>query len=101
MDPVDPIADATYNGIVASEITIDASGRLVIPKRVRARLRLSAGSRLRLLEEEDRLVLVPLQAEPSTVESCGLLVFRGRLTGPVPDHRESRDERLRRLAGEE
>ncbi len=85
---------------MALEITIDASGRLVIPKRVRNRLRLGAGSRLKLLEQEDRIVLVPAHDEPATVEERGLLVFRGRLTGPLPDHRDLREERLGRLSGE-
>jgi AbrB family looped-hinge helix DNA binding protein len=81
------------------EITIDASGRLVIPKAVRKRHRLSAGARLTLVEEEDRLVLVPRHQETIAVERSGLMVFRGHLTGEVPDHRALRNERLDRLAG--
>lgn len=85
---------------MAEEITIDASGRLVIPKPVRERHRLSAGARLTLLEEDDRLILVPRHAETLVEDRRGLLIFRGRLTGPVPDHRTIREERLDRLAGE-
>jgi len=81
------------------EITIDPSGRLVIPKEVRRRHRLTAGSRLILVEDGDRIVLVPRQAEPSTVETGGLLVFTGRLNGDVPDHRELRESRSARQAG--
>lgn len=79
---------------MAHEITIDASGRLVIPKAVRERLQLSSGARLMLLEEEGRLVLVPRHRETVAEERGGLLVFRGRLLGPIPDHRSLRDERL-------
>ena len=85
---------------MATSITIDASGRLVIPKDVRERHQLHAGSRLELTEEEERLVLVPLQSQPSTKETAGLLVFTGRLTGSVPDHRELREARLSRLSEE-
>jgi AbrB family looped-hinge helix DNA binding protein len=85
--------------IMPEEITIDGSGRIVIPKDVRARHRLNAGARLLLVEEEGRLVLVPRGAETSTVERGGILVFRGALTGAVPDHRQLRDERLRDLEG--
>jgi AbrB family looped-hinge helix DNA binding protein len=88
-----------YDGSMPEEITIDASGRLVIPKDVRTRHRLTAGARLLLVEEEDRLVLVPRAAETSTVERAGILVFRGTLGGAVPDHRELRDERLDHLVG--
>lgn len=79
------------------EITIDASGRLVIPKDVRTRHRLSPGTRLRLEEEGDRLVLQPTPDSPLVEEEAGLLVFQGRLMGEVPDHRDLRDERLERL----
>jgi hypothetical protein len=65
---------------------------------VRARHRLTAGARLLLVEEDDRLVLVPRTAETSTVERSGLLIFRGTLGGAVPDHRDLRDERLDHLA---
>jgi AbrB family looped-hinge helix DNA binding protein len=82
---------------MADEITIDGSGRIVIPKDVRARHRLSAGAHLTLIEEDDRLVLVPRAREASTVERGGILVIRGTLTGAIPDHRQLRAERLDRL----
>lgn len=69
----------------------------MIPKDVRRRLRLSSGSRLTLIEEEGRLVLLPPQSETVAEEQGGILVFRGRLSGPVPDHREEREQRLDRF----
>jgi AbrB family looped-hinge helix DNA binding protein len=81
------------------EITIDPSGRLVIPKEIRQRHRLTGGSRLIVVEDGDRIVLVPRQAQQSTVEVGGLLVFTGRLGGDVPDHRRLREERIARKAG--
>jgi AbrB family looped-hinge helix DNA binding protein len=75
------------------EITIDASGRVVIPKEVRERHRLAAGTRLRLGEEGDRIVLSPVQEDAVAVERGGLLVFQGRLVGEVPDHRQLRELR--------
>jgi len=88
---------AGYNGIMPQEITIDGSGRIVIPKDVRARHHLAAGARLRLLEEDDRLVLVPQAREAATVERGGILVIRGTLAGDLIDHRRLREERLDRL----
>lgn len=82
-----------------SHVTIDASGRLVIPKAVRDRHHLTAGTRLVLVEEDARLVLVPRHAESVAEEKGGYLVFRGHLTGAVPDHRALRRERLDRLSG--
>lgn len=96
---IDEPPRSTYNGIMPQEITIDASGRLVIPKAVRERHRLFAGARITLMEEDERLVLVPQQAEAVMEERGGLLIFGGRLQGEVPDHRSLRAERLDRLAG--
>jgi AbrB family looped-hinge helix DNA binding protein len=90
---------AEYDGIMPLEVAIDASGRLVIPKEVRARHRLQAGSTLLLMEEDDRLVLIPRPAETQTVERAGIIVFRGTLLGEIPDHRQLRNERIDRLAG--
>lgn len=82
------------------EITIDAAGRIVIPKDVRRRHHLSRGTRLLLEEEEGQLVLTPVRDPPLFTNEDGLLVFRGRLTGEVLDHRELREDRMDHLAGE-
>jgi len=78
-------------------ITIDKAGRIVVPKGMRARLRLHDGSRLRIREESgERLVLEPVADACVPVEIDGLLIVRGSLQGPVPDHRDERAERIRR-----
>jgi AbrB family looped-hinge helix DNA binding protein len=79
--------------------TIDGAGRLVVPKRLRVRLGLRKGSRLMVREEGDRLVLEPVETTCVPVERGGLLLIEGRLTGPVPDHRDLREERLAGLRG--
>ncbi len=81
------------------EITIDASGRVVIPKDVRRRHHLSGGSRLLLSDDSEKLVLVPRREVGGTVEKHGLLVFQGRLEPDLPDHRDDREDRLARLMG--
>lgn len=85
-----------YSGKMAREITIDGSGRLVIPKDVRRSHHLEAGTRLTLVEEEDRLVLVPEKAQPRLIEKNGLLVVSGLSAGEIPDHRTLRRERINR-----
>ena len=79
-------------------ITIDAAGRLVVPKALRARLALREGTRLHVREEQGRLVLEPIPEEGVPAEADGLLVIRGRLVGAIPDHREQRARRIRSLA---
>jgi len=81
------------------EIAIDGSGRIVIPRDLRLRHRLVAGSRLIVVDDEDRLVLIPRQQLPTTVEKDGLLVFQGQLPEEHADDRAVRDERLRRISG--
>jgi AbrB family looped-hinge helix DNA binding protein len=71
----------------------------VIPKDVRRRHQLSAGSRLTLIEDGDRLVLVPEQQQTVAVEQGGLLIFRGELPRDFPDHRQLREERFTRVGG--
>jgi AbrB family looped-hinge helix DNA binding protein len=79
-------------------ITIDAAGRVVVPKAMRTRLALREGTRLHVREEDGRrLVLEPLREEGVAVEVEGLLVIRGRLLGEIPDHREQRTQRIRSL----
>lgn len=76
-------------------ITIDAVGRLVVPKAMRTSLNLREGSRLRIREENGHLVLEPISNESVPVDVDGLLVIRGRLE--VPDHRVRRADRVRSL----
>jgi len=81
-----------------STITIDAAGRLVVPLPVRRRLRLTAGSRLRITEGPESIILEPEHDEARIEEEHGILVVGGRLAGNLPDHRDIRHERLDRLA---
>ena len=80
-------------------LTLDAKGRLSLPEKLRARHHLHGGSRLRLAEEGNRIVLEPI-AEPAVlVERDGLPLVRGTLEeGSIPDHREIREERIARLS---
>ncbi|MCB9535993.1 MAG: AbrB/MazE/SpoVT family DNA-binding domain-containing protein [Myxococcales bacterium] len=80
------------------EITIDAAGRLVIPKSMRERLHLTAGTRLYISEEGDHLLISPARPEPALVERDGVLgIDVGGNAGRLADHEQARDERLRDL----
>jgi len=92
------MANGLYHSHMDEIITIDRTGRLVIPKPTRARLNLREGTRLRLREEPGpRLVLEPVSEQGLPVEADGLLVIRGHLLGEIPDHREQRLQRIRSL----
>lgn len=80
---------------------IDKAGRIVLPKPVRDRLGLRAGSSIEFEVISDGIVLkVPLQ-EPAMIQKHGLWVHLGQLpsglnlTASLKDERESR---LRRVA---
>ena len=90
--------DTITIGIMAQKITIDAAGRLVIPKPLRERFGLSAGSKLYIEAEEGGLRLSLRRPEPTLRERDGYLVLDlGDAPTPDVDHREERDRRLRNL----
>ena len=93
-----PLAGTITNGIVVDVITIDAAGRLVVPKALRERLRLHAGARLEIHEEEGRLVLCPQRPGPRMVERRGLPAVDLGLGEAVDfDHGADREDRIGRL----
>jgi AbrB family looped-hinge helix DNA binding protein len=77
--------------------TIDAAGRVVIPKRLREELRLLPNTRLRVTERERCLLLEPVEDEPVLIERDGLLLIGGELVGPPPEKGRLREERLDEL----
>lgn len=78
--------------------TIDAAGRVVIPKRMREALRLMANTRLRVSEQGRRIVLEPVEEEAIVVERDGLTLIGGALVESPPGVRRVREERLDELA---
>ncbi len=56
------------------KVTIDAQGRLVVPKALRAQAGLRPGMALELHWRGDHFEMVPLTPEPTLVERGGLLV---------------------------
>ena len=57
--------------------TIDAAGRVVVPKPLRDRLSLAAGSEIEIELVGDGIVLRPASAESAIVAEDGVLVHRG------------------------
>ena len=63
----------------AMRLTVDKAGRIVLPKQVRERLRLRAGSSLELEERPEGLVLRPVGQVTSMIKKNGVWVHLGRL----------------------
>jgi AbrB family looped-hinge helix DNA binding protein len=57
--------------------TIDAGGRVVIPKSVRERLGLVPGAEVEVVEADGRVEITPASASIEVVEVDGRLVARG------------------------
>lgn len=85
-------------------VTMDSSGRLVIPRNIREQLQLRSGSRLNLEVKGDGFFLAPLPSQDARiVERGGRLVIESAevLTGGAV--REAivgdRNERIKQLSG--
>jgi AbrB family looped-hinge helix DNA binding protein len=65
---------ASINGMT---LTIDKSGRIVVPKSLRERLGLKPGTELEVLEHNDGICLRILEQQPALVKIDGLWVHRG------------------------
>ena len=59
-----------------AEVTIDPSGRLVLPKAVRQALDLKPGDSLRIETEEDRLILSRVRDRAGLQKERGIWVYR-------------------------
>jgi AbrB family looped-hinge helix DNA binding protein len=79
-------------------ITIDGAGRLVLPKDVRDRFHLHGGSKLRLVDEGNRVSLEPIGETAPVVEEDGVPVVQSVLAGDWVDHRRLREGRVERLS---
>jgi bifunctional DNA-binding transcriptional regulator/antitoxin component of YhaV-PrlF toxin-antitoxin module len=72
----------------------------VVPKLLRQRLRLKAGSRIRIWEEDGRLLLEPVPEETLLVQDGGLLLCGGHLDGGSLTIEALRDERIDALVND-
>ena len=91
-----------YGIIHTMNISIDGAGRIVLPKRVRERFRLTAGATLELEERADGLVLRPIEQSPAIVRRDGLWVYLGKVPtgfdwGTIVD--DDRERRIQDVSG--
>lgn len=67
------------------EIALDRFGRIVIPKSFREGLGLQAGTRLKIEEQEGRIVLTVHRDQPDLVREDGVLVYTGEAVGDLEE----------------
>lgn len=80
-------------------VAIDKLGRIVVPKPVRDRLGLHAGTEMDLSATADALVLRPLRRQPGLIQVDGILVHQGQPQGDLSRAvEEARDARIRELS---
>jgi AbrB family looped-hinge helix DNA binding protein len=83
-------------------LTVDRSGRLLLPRPVRERLGLKPGMELEASEIPEGLILRPAKAAPSMIRREGFWVHQGKLADDASFARcvaDDREERMRRAGG--
>ncbi|MBI2067323.1 MAG: AbrB/MazE/SpoVT family DNA-binding domain-containing protein [Deltaproteobacteria bacterium] len=84
------------------QIPIDKAGRVVLPKGIRDRLGLNAGTEFEVIEEPDRIILKPVPDRPKIIKENGWLKVEFKEL-PKETIRETieriREERNKRVGG--
>ena len=91
-----------YGIINGMTLTMDKAGRVILPKPLRDRLGLHAGSSLEVIESAEGVVLKPVEPEPSMVKKDGLWVYTGKVPpgfNVVRAVQDDRDARIREIGG--
>ncbi len=88
---------------MATKLTVDKAGRVVIPKALREELELGPGDNLELECEGDQMILRPLRRRPPLEKERGVWVYRTgeRLRASMAQDalKRVRDKRARRGLG--
>src|SRR5713226_8822466 len=69
-----------HNAIVATKLTLDKAGRVVLPKPLRDRLQLAPGDTLDLESEGERITLRPVRQNVMLKKELGVWVYQGEPT---------------------
>ena len=78
-------------------IKVDRAGRIVLPKRVRERLRIESGCALSLEESAEGVLLRPIRRRASLILKRGLLLHRGEVARGYDWSRIVEDQREERI----
>jgi AbrB family looped-hinge helix DNA binding protein len=82
---------------MATRISIDKAGRVVLPKALREKMRVEAGDDLLAEAEGDRITLRPIRPEALLKKELGIWVYQGESSSlSIPDLIEAeREKRVR------
>jgi AbrB family looped-hinge helix DNA binding protein len=86
---------------MATKISIDKRGRILVPRSLRQKLRLQPGDELLIATDGDRITLRPVRPEPLLVKEFGIWVHNGAPSDEsIPDMIDrEREKRIRQLIG--
>jgi len=80
--------------------TLDKYGRILIPKKMRKKMGIAENAQLKLVQEENRLIIEPIPEDTPLVIENGFLVYTGEMPDDVDDFiQKDREDRLRQVLG--
>lgn len=84
---------------MATKISIDKAGRVLLPKSLREKMRVEAGDDLLVEAEGDRITLRPVRQEALLKKEYGIWVYQGEPSdASIPDLIDAeREKRIREL----
>jgi len=84
---------------MATKISIDKAGRVVLPKSLREKMRVEAGDELLAEAEGDRITLRPIRQEALLKKELGIWVYQGESSSTsIPELIDAeREKRVREL----
>jgi AbrB family looped-hinge helix DNA binding protein len=97
-----PFTDGIYHSKMpdmATKISIDKAGRIVLPKSLREKMRMEAGDEMLVEDEGDRITLRPIRPEALLKKELGIWVYQGELSSvSIPELIDAeREKRVREL----
>lgn len=80
--------------------TLDKYGRVIIPKKLRELLGITANTNLSIREEGNRIIIEPIVDKTNIIEKDGILVYTGNLDiDPDEWIKHLRNKRVETLSG--